>query len=311
MQGGNDLREAAAMGLRHALARSLLGPGALLLALGGCATIEHSMSVGEVAGRTLSTRGAEGAERLRKEIEIDTGIRDFVEKYGRPDYIHVVDRMNLYLFYVDDDMAAKFTRDLIPPSVAQRLGRIPGSLIDMLPKREVDKLVARREAAQRQYARTAKRPVRKPAPASVAPSGLSLSTFDVREIVERLRPPLTAADAGVNGWRKVRFSDGATGRAATKGSTRYEVRTDRLVVAFRMGSTQSALPGSARIEVLRLNSAVFGLHAQSVTDQMMPIVKRVAADRSGRSPQARRVRGRVVRVHRYPSNGLLVYSIGN
>ena len=91
------------------------------LALAGCATLEHGMSVSQVAGRTLSTRGAEGAERLRAELEVDVTLRDFVERYGRPDYLHVVDRMSLYFFYVKDDMAAKFERDLLPPSVARKL----------------------------------------------------------------------------------------------------------------------------------------------------------------------------------------------
>jgi hypothetical protein len=284
---------------------------ALLAGLPGCATLKNSMSVSQVAGRTLSTRSAEGAERLRSEMEVDVTLRDFVEKYGRPDYLHVVDRMNLYFFYVDDDMAAKFERDLIPPSTAQRLGRIPGSLIDMLPKREVDKLTARRAQAKRADARRQAAHPRRlaPAPAARAPSGISLNSFDVRKVVERLRPPLTAADPGVGGWRSVRFSDGTTGRLAKVGGTKYEVCPNRLVLSMRIDSRRTRLPGQARLEILRLNGAIFGTHARSVTEQVMPMVKRVAADRSGRTPLAQRVRGRMIRVDRVPRTGLLVYSI--
>lgn len=294
---------------RAAIARAL-SVLALAVGLSACATLEHSMSVSEFAGRTLSTRGAEGAERLRAELEIDATLRDFVEKYGRPDYLHVVDRMSLYFFYVEQDMAAKFERDLLPPSSAQRLGRIPGSLIDLLPQREVDALTARRAQAKRADARRqAARPiVRKPAPAPAA-RGYSLNTFDVRQVVERLRPPLTAADPGVDGWRSVRFSDGVSGSLAKVGGTRYEIRADRLLLSMHLDAGRSAPPGQARLEILRLNSAIFGAHAKAVTEHVMPLVARVASDRSGRTPVAQRVRGRLIRIDRVPAQSALVYTI--
>jgi hypothetical protein len=78
---------------------------------------------------------------------------------------------------------------------------------------------------------------------------------------------------------------------------------------MRIDSRRTRLPGQARLEILRLNGAIFGTHARSVTEQVMPMVKRVAADRSGRTPLAQRVRGRMIRVDRVPRTGLLVYSI--
>jgi hypothetical protein len=307
------------MASRRALAsprripRSVL---ALLLLVGqaGCATLQHSLSVSDVAGRTLSTRGTEGAERLRSELEVDVTLRDFVERYGRPDYLHVVDRMSLYFFYVEDDMAARFERDLIPPSTAQRLGRIPGSLIDLLPEREVDKLVARREQAKRAQARAdAARPRKQlptaPAPAARSSGGYTISTFDVRQIVARLRPPLTAADAGISGWRSVRFADGKTGSMAKVGGTQYEVRADRLVLAMHIDASRRTPPGQARVEILRLNGAIFGNHAQAITEQVMSWASRVASDRSGRTPIAQRVRGRMLRIDRVPSSSMLVYTV--
>ena len=41
----------------------------------------------------------------------------------------------------------------------------------------------------------------------------------------------------------------------------------------------------------------------------MKLMERVAADRSGRSPVAERVRGRQLRIDRVPASGLLVYVI--
>ncbi len=215
--------------------------------LAGCATLQHSLSVGEYAGRTLSTRGGDGATRLEAELEVDATLRDYVAANGRPDYLHVVDRMGLYFFYVADDRAVKFERDFLPPSVARDLGRIPGTLLKMLPKREVDAIVARRSAAKRRDASRQTRPRRaRPAPVPAAParSGGYLSrSFDVKTIIARLRPPLTAADPGVSGWRKVQFSDGVMGSTAARGSHRYEVRRDRLVLAIAMPAARVALPG--------------------------------------------------------------------
>ena len=183
----------------------------------------------------------------------------------------------------------------------------------MLPKREVDAIVARRSAAKRRDAshQTRRRRARPaPVPAAPARSGGYLSrSFDVKTIIERLRPPLTAADPGVSGWREVRFSDGVTGSTAAHGSHRYEVRRDRLVLAIAMPATRVAVPADARFEVLRLNGTIFGAHATAVTEQVMGFMRRVAADRSGRTPMARLIRGRRLRVDRVPTTGLLVYSI--
>lgn len=284
---------------------------ALLVAIGGCATIHHSLSAGAVAGRTLSTRGGEGAERLQTELEVDSTLRDFVAANGRPDYIHVVDRMSLYFFYVGEDRAAKFERDLLPPSVARDFGRIPGSLLKLLPKREVEQIIARRGAVQKRHVAQVKAqrraaPAPAPVPAARA-SGRYMSRFDVRQIVARMRPPLTAADAGVSGWRKVKFSDGISGTTAQVGGTRYEVRSDRVVIAMAISGSRTTPPPQARLEVLRANTAVFGAHAKAVTEQVMGLMERVAADRSGRTPAAQRLRGRNVRIDR--TSGRIVYAI--
>jgi hypothetical protein len=299
------------MGPRSARFPLLARVAAVLMGtLLGCATIEHSMSISEVAGRTLSTRGGDGAARLQAEMEVDATLRDFVAGNGRPDYLHVVDRMGLYFFYVREDRAVKFERELIPPSTVRDLGRIPGSLFKLLPKRDVDSLVARREVEQRQHeARAAAKPRRRrAAPAARDPSGF-LSRFDVREITGRMREPLTAADPGVSGWRNVRFSDGVSGSTAKRGGTRYEVRPDRLVVAMSISSARKTPPPQARLEVMRVNSAVFGAHAKAVTEHTMKLMTGVASDRTGRSPAAQRIRGRMVRIDRVPQTGQIVYVV--
>ena len=284
---------------------------ALAGSLSACAAIEHSLSVAQFAGRTLSTRGGEGSQRLQTEVSVDATLRDFVTANGRPDYIHVVDRMSLYLFYLRDDRAVKFERDLLPRSVAHDLGRIPGSLLKLLPKREVDPLLARRGKARRRHVlRERARQRAAPRPAAPAPARERLlSRFDVRTIVGRMRSPLTAADSGVSGWRTVRFSDGVSGSTASHGDTRYEVRSDRLVVAMAISGTRSRPPSQARLEVLRANSAVFGAHAKAVTEHVMELVQRASADLRGRSPVTQRIRGRTVHIERVPRTGLLVYAV--
>lgn len=314
------------MGLRSALLPALRAPrktaswrrvasvGAAIAfasCLSACAMIEHSLSIAEFAGRTLSTRGGEGSQRLETEIAVDSTLRDFINANGRPDYLHVVDRMSLYFFYVRDDKAVKFEREVIPPSVAYDLGRISGSLLKLLPKREVDALLARRGTARRRHvARETARLRAAPRPAARAPvHERTLSRFDVRSIVGRMRSPLTAADSGVSGWRAVKFSDGVSGSTASHGDTRYEVRSDRLVVAMAISGSRSKPPPQARLEVLRANSAVFGAHARAVTEHVMELMRRTAADLRGRSPVTQRIRGRTVHIERVPQKGLLVYAV--
>jgi hypothetical protein len=285
---------------------------ALAACAAACATLEHNMSVGEVAGRTLPTHRGEGAERLRAEMEMDVTLKDFVAANGRPEYLHVVDRMTLYFFYVQDDRAVKFDRDLLPPSTTQDLGRIPGTLIKMLPKKDVEAIQARRAVSQQRHevAETARlRRSPRPAPASRASGSGYVGTFDVVEIVERLRPPLTAADRGVTGWRTVTFADGVRGSQAKAGANRWEVRSDRIVLAMPIAATRTSPPPQARIEVGRANGAVFGAHAEAVTAHVMDLIARVSADRSGRTPAAERIRGRMVRIDRVPSTGMLVYAV--
>jgi hypothetical protein len=299
------------MGLRAFLPPLRAYAVALAVCLCACATIEHSLSIPEVAGRTLSTRTLEGGERLQAEMEVDVTVRDFVRANGQPGYVHVVDRMSLYIFYVSEDRAVKFERDLLPPSTVRDLGRIPGSLFKLLPKRDVDGLLARRQVEQRRHKAASARQRRsnpRPAPAARAPGGF-LSRFDVRTITGRMRLPLSAADSGVSGWRAVKFSDGVSGSTAKHGETRYEVRPDRLVVAMTISGKRTTPPPQARLEVWRANSAVFGAHAKAVTEHVMRLVQQVASDRSGRTPVAQRIRGRDVRIDRVPNSSLLVYAV--
>ena len=56
-------------------------------------------------------------------------------------------------------------------------------------------------------------------------------------------------------------------------------------------------------------SAVFGAHAKAVTEHVMELVQRAAADRSGRSRATQRIRGRTIHIERVPRTGLLVYAL--
>jgi hypothetical protein len=59
----------------------------------------------------------------------------------------------------------------------------------------------------------------------------------------------------------------------------------------------------------RLNDAIFAAKAEAVTDQMMNLAERAAADRSGKTSYAQRVAGRTIRIGRRVDSGVFVYSI--
>jgi hypothetical protein len=283
-----------------------------LLWLPGCAAIEHGMSAEAVAGRPLSLRGAEGRQRLGAEAALDPTVEAWLGEHPKPDYLYVESRMRIYLFYLKPtDRVVMFERDLTESRVSD-LGRIPGSLLKLLPAREAERVVAQRKASmQRAKAEQARewaaRPA--PAPASVAPSGTYFGSFDVSVISERMREQRTAADPGVRSWRRTKLADGRQRLFAKLGGTRYELRPDAVTVATAASAKTRSLTRSMRLGLVRVNRAVFPHKGDAVTEVMLPFAKRVAADVSGRTRVARRVAGRTIRIQRRPSDGLVVYSI--
>jgi hypothetical protein len=297
--------------------RKRLRSGRLLLALAllwlpGCAAIEHGMSAKEVAGRPLSLRGAEGRQRLGAEAALDSTVKAWLREHPKPDYLYVESRMRIYLFYLKPtDRVVMFERDLTESRVSD-LGRIPGSLLRMLPAGEAERVVASRKASmQRAKAKQARewaaRPA--PAPAAAAPSGTYFGSFDVSAISERMREQRTAADPGVRSWRRTKLEDGRQRLFAKLGGTRYEVRPDAVTVATAASAKTRGLTRSMRMGLARVNRAVFPHKGDAVTETMLPFAKQVMADVSGRTRVARRVAGRTIRIERRPSDGLVVYSI--
>lgn len=261
-------------------------------------------------GGPISPRSAAGAERLRYESDVDETVRRYVAEHGAPEYLFSEERGLLYFFYTRADRVAVFRRAL-PPSDVETLPRIPGTLLKLLPKPEIDRLLAHRKAQ-----RAARAPVarKRPVPASrqleAAPGAArTLRGFDVDALVARLRAPMTAADAGVSGWRGGRLADGRQVRTARSGSTQWELRSDRVTFSARIGSGQTSTPGAARVAYVRLNQAVYGLTAEKVNPVVQALAARVAADPSGRTRFAQRLGGRTVRIGRVAAQGLLVYSI--
>ncbi len=83
---------------------------ATALTLYGCSTLEHGYSAADVAGASLSTATPEGEQRLQIEADYDSAIQDLISWLGRPEYLHIIDRENLYLFYTELDRVAVVRR---------------------------------------------------------------------------------------------------------------------------------------------------------------------------------------------------------
>ena len=296
--------------VRHSLRALVLWVSLVTL---GCAAVEHGYTANEFAGRPLSPKSA----RFQAELQHDPTLASYVSKHGRPDYFFIVDRNKLYFFYVAGDRAAMFERVLVEPSVATELGRIPGSMLKMLPGKVRAQVEARRTSKQRRAQKTAKRakariarqPSRAPGPAAVAPGGVYIGGFETSTIVARMRAPLTAADPGVSGWKTSRLRDGKTAYSAKVGRTRYEVRDERVAFTVFMSASRGQLPGSARQAIKRVNDAIFAAKADAVTQQVMKLAVKAAADRTGRTAFSRRVAGRTIRLGRRVGDGVFAYSI--
>jgi hypothetical protein len=304
-----------------------LAAAALLVA--GCQTVEHSYTTADYAERPLAISSEEGARRLAMESDVDASVREFVVRYGQPDTLYVVDRRNLYLFYVTRDLVGVFLREFVARSEVQTFRPIPGYLLKLLPAGDQKRVLAARSRNRAARRRGADRPAaggkaarsklaRQEArsrthPAAPRPSaggdGWSDRGFDIDAIVRRLRTPMTAADVGVSGWQRSIGVGGLPQQTARFGNTRFEVRSDTVTATTPMPAGPGATPGRARLAFLRVNQAVFGSQAGHVNQQVAGLASRVSSDPSGRTRIAQRIAGRTVRIHRIPARGWFVYSV--
>jgi cytochrome P450 len=282
-----------------------------------CASIEHGYKAQQYAGVPLEPTKGRGRERFAAELQMDETLASYVSANGQPDYYYIVDRQKLYFFYTDSDRAAMFERILMEPSQVTELGRIPGSLLKMLPP-ATQKLVEARRAGEQRRAQTQARrahariarsnPRQASSAAAISPDGNYIGGFDVNEIVARMRTPRTAADPGVPDWRESRVR-GGTAYTAKVGRTQYEVGPERVAVTVSLSGSTAALPSSARLAIERINDAIFAAKAEAVTNQMVELAERAVADRSGGTHFAQRVAGRTIRVGRRSDTGVFAYSI--
>ncbi len=281
----------------------------------GCAGYDHARDAQKVAGRPVSLRSEEGADRLDRESRYDSAVRQFVGTHGTPDILYVADRSRLYLYYLKKDMVAAFQRGYLPPAEVTKVEPIPGSLLTLLPRAEMDRILARRKGRAATVARAApkKRPARRPRAVPAAPSpgnaGVTLNQFDVAAVVERLRRPMSAADAGVGDWRRHALADGTEGRSGRTGSTRYVVLPGEVSVMAAMPRGRTRAPGGLRVGYVRVNNAIFGARADEVSRSVEVLISRVAADPSGRTHESRRILGRVVTITRLLNEELLIYTV--
>jgi hypothetical protein len=295
-------------------ARARAAVALLLAALApGCATWAQQSSAGAVAGACLATASAAGAERLRVESSADATVRDFVAREGRPDHLYVLDRKTLYLFYSARDRVAVFQRSgLLGASEVEVIERIPGSLLRELPPAERERIAAARAREERHAAAARPRPAARRAPPAAperGSEGFTLRRFDVDEIVDRLRRPITAADPGVGDWRRSLLPDGTLRRTGRAGSTRFEVRPDAVSAATAIAGAAVHTPSATRLAIARINDAVFAASANGVNEIAWELVERVARDPSGHTALARRVAGRTIRCERSREHGLLIYAV--
>ncbi len=289
-----------------------------MLAL-GCASIDHGYKAQQYAGVPLSPTKGRGAERWPDEVKLDETLASYVAAHGQPDFFYIVDRQKLYVFYTGTDKAAMFERVLMEPSQLTELGRIPGSLLKMLPEATRKQVEARRAGEQRRaqtkarhtrarIVHGAKRGAAPGSPAAIPPDGGYIGGFEVTEIVARMRAPRTAADPGVADWRESRARGGFS-YTASVGRTQYEVSPERVAFTVSVSASRADLPGSARLAIGRVNDAIFAAKADAVTNQMTELAERAVADRSGRTSFAQRVAGRTIRIGRRVDTGVFVYSI--
>jgi hypothetical protein len=287
---------------------------ALGLLFGGCATVEHIRRAGAVANQTLSTTSGRGQEQLRIEADYDSAIRNLISHRGRPDYLHIVNRGKIYLFFIKKDVVVLVKRELIPPGETTVFKRTPGFLLKLLPADAADAVIARRKTQERNARRNQPKTLAarssRPPPAARAPnSTISISNFDSRSIVTRLSTPLSAADSGVSGWSRGRRRDGTVTQIADDGITRYQIGPDFVIVGARIGAKRRSSSEAIRFGVYRLNRAIYGAGAAAVDRHVEPLVAKVAADPSGRTKLTQRVAGRTVLVSRDPKRGYLFYTI--
>jgi hypothetical protein len=286
----------------------------------GCAAVdrvEHGVSAKDFAGAPLSPTRGRGQVRFGAELQYDPTLVDYVAKHGNPDYFYIVDHQKMYLFYVRGDQAAMFERVAMEASEVTELGRIPGSMLHLLPADVKKSIVAQRATAQRRAqregktgrARIARTPSRTSPPASQAAGGVYIGGFETASIIARMRAPLTAADPGVQSWQKMQLRGGKTAWSAKVGGTHSEVRDERVAFTVRISESRGQLPGSARLAIKRVNDAIFAARADAVTQKMMALAERSAADRTGRTAFSQRVAGRTVRKGRRVSDGVFAYSI--
>lgn len=274
-----------------------------------CSAVKHGYSTADYADQTFSTNTGLGSERLAMEIAYDQAVADLVTERGRPAYLRVTDRNHLYLFYPERDVAVSIKRGLLPPGEVVVNERIPGHFFRWLPQAEVARIQARRSAKKRARP-TARRPARAVAPpAARRDPGVSLSDFDLDAMVARFRVPLSAADAGVSGWRIATLADGTRTRIAHSGRTEFRIQRDAVIAAVPIASNGRSAPPETRSGFVRVNRAVFGTRADAINRSVTPLVDGVAADPSGRTRVVRRVAGRTLSVLRDTRRGLLVYRV--
>jgi hypothetical protein len=287
---------------------------ASVLLLCDCGTIQHGRATADVAGRTLSTSSPPGSERLTSEANYDRSVREAVRTHGRPEYLHVVDRDTLYLFFTEINRVVMIERNMIPPGLATEYSPIPGHFLKLLPDAEIARNQARRRAHQAKR-NAARKPTRVSAPPaarepSATTTARTLNHFDVEMLIERFRKPISAADSGVRGWRMGKLSDGSRSAFARTKDAEYRISSNSVLIASRIGATSRKTPAGLRLGYYRVNRVIFGTRAHSISDKIAPSVASVARDPSGRTRVAKRIAGRTVQIFRDTAKGLLIYRVG-
>lgn len=109
----------------------------------GCAGWRHGYSTAYYQGAVMDVEGP-GGDRLEIEKGYDRTVREYVEQWGRPDFVYVPDALTLQLVYVSRDVLVSFHRSALSSRSEFLEVPVPPSLLELLIASGIDVTSMRR-----------------------------------------------------------------------------------------------------------------------------------------------------------------------
>lgn len=101
----------------------------VVLLLPGCAGFNHASTLANFQGYVVPTASKPGTCRLETEMAYDRTLKTYVEVYGRPEFIYVIDRHTVLLLYRKADKTVTFARSWSPESRVTEKKGLPADLL--------------------------------------------------------------------------------------------------------------------------------------------------------------------------------------